>query len=249
MRVATVLVMLTIAFADGAIVNRPHPHPSSPSSWSTSVADEVRLRGVPFNRRPEEAGPGPLVAYVDGQGEPSRFWLRAGTARRKPSEPKVRARRLSMLARSCVGRRRPGPCRLSPQLLETARSTTRHRRSALLEGPVRCALTSGLSRGRRRWPSWACARVPGTNLSGALEAQPRVRYRLGCPAPSLSHHAVRRSLPDQPDSRPPPPVRRNVTPGLPQPPRHVPSPGRPPCASSAPRRCAPSCSPAPPSPA
>ena len=31
---------------------RPHSYPSSLSSWSTSAADEVRLRGVPFNRGP-----------------------------------------------------------------------------------------------------------------------------------------------------------------------------------------------------
>src|SRR4051812_39023100 len=61
---------------------RPHPHPSSPSSRSTSAADEVRLRGVPFNRRPEDrAGAGITgaseripalhlaVAYADVTGE------------------------------------------------------------------------------------------------------------------------------------------------------------------------------------
>src|SRR5579862_4311135 len=39
--------------------------------------------------------------------------------------------------------------------------------------PVRCALMSGLLRGRCRWPSWVCACVPGTSLSRALEAQRR----------------------------------------------------------------------------
>ena len=151
--------------------------------------------------------------------------------------------------RSVVRRPKPDPCRPSPQLIETASSPVRHRRLALLKGPVRCALMSGLSRGRCRWPSRVCARVPGTNLSGALEARPRVRYRLNCLDHSPSHHAVQRFLPDQPDSRPPPStVRRNVTPRLPRRPRHVPSPGRPPCASSTPKRCAPSCSRAPRSP-
>jgi hypothetical protein len=138
-----------------------------------------------------------------------------------------------------ASRPKPDPCRPS-----------RHRRLALLKGPVRCALMSGLSRGRCRWPSWVCARVPGTNLSRALEAQRRVRCRLGCLDHSLSHHAAQRFLPDQPDSRPSPStVRRNITPRLPQRPRHVPSPGRPPRASSTPKRCAPSCSRAPRSPA
>ena len=35
--------------------------------------------------------------------------------------------------------------------------------------PVSCALMSGLSRGSRRWPSWVCACVSGTNLSGVLK--------------------------------------------------------------------------------
>jgi hypothetical protein len=39
-----------------------------------------------------------------------------------------------------------------------------------LADPVGCALLSGLSlmRLRRRWPSWVCAGVPGTNLHGVL---------------------------------------------------------------------------------
>ena len=174
-----------------------------------------------------------------------------------PQRRAAQAKRTEGLRPAFEGRRsvvrrpkpRPDPCRPSPQLLETASSTVGHRRLALLKGPVRCALMSGLSRGRRRWPPWVCARVPGTNLSSALEAQPRIRYRLDCLDHSLSHHAVQRFLPDQPDSRPPPSVRRNVTPLLLRRPRHVPSPGRPPCASSTPKRCAPSCSRAPRSPA
>ena len=37
-------------------------------------------------------------------------------------------------------------------------------RSALVNGPVGCALMSGLSRGVRRWPSWVCACVSGPQL-------------------------------------------------------------------------------------
>ena len=42
--------------------------------------------------------------------------------------------------------------------------------SVLEKDPVSCALMSGLSRGACRWPSWVCAYVSGTNLSGGLEA-------------------------------------------------------------------------------
>jgi hypothetical protein len=42
--------------------------------------------------------------------------------------------------------------------------------SVLEKDPVGCALMSGLSRGACRWPSWVCAYVSGTNLSGGLEA-------------------------------------------------------------------------------
>ena len=44
------------------------------------------------------------------------------------------------------------------------------RHSALEKDPVSCALMSGLLRGACRWPSWVCAYVSGTNLSGGLEA-------------------------------------------------------------------------------
>ena len=44
-----------------------------------------------------------------------------------------------------------------------------NRRSTSVKDPVSCALMSGLSRGTRRWPSWVCAYVSGTNLSGVLE--------------------------------------------------------------------------------
>jgi hypothetical protein len=40
----------------------------------------------------------------------------------------------------------------------------------LEKDPVSCALMSGLLRGACRWPSWVCAYVSGTNLSGGLEA-------------------------------------------------------------------------------
>lgn len=50
---------------------RPHSYPLSPSLWSTSAADEVRLRGVPFTRgrgdngeRPRRTDATPLRAYV-----------------------------------------------------------------------------------------------------------------------------------------------------------------------------------------
>jgi hypothetical protein len=42
--------------------------------------------------------------------------------------------------------------------------------SVLEKDPVSCALMSGLLRGACRWPSWVCAYVSGTNLSGGLEA-------------------------------------------------------------------------------
>src|SRR5215208_4386476 len=38
------------------------------------------------------------------------------------------------------------------------------------EGPVSCALMSGLLRGICRWPSWVCACVLGANLWRVLEA-------------------------------------------------------------------------------
>jgi hypothetical protein len=41
---------------------------------------------------------------------------------------------------------------------------------ALEKDPVSCALMSDLLRGVRRWPSWVCAYVSGTNLSSVLEA-------------------------------------------------------------------------------
>jgi hypothetical protein len=39
---------------------------------------------------------------------------------------------------------------------------------------------SGLSRGASRWPSWVCACVSGTNLSGVRKAQGCYRYCLNC---------------------------------------------------------------------
>jgi hypothetical protein len=39
---------------------------------------------------------------------------------------------------------------------------------------------SGLLCGAGRWPSWECARVPGTKLSGVLDARIFFRYRLDC---------------------------------------------------------------------
>jgi hypothetical protein len=42
--------------------------------------------------------------------------------------------------------------------------------SVLEKDPVSCALMSGLLRDACRWPSWVCAYVSGTNLSGGLEA-------------------------------------------------------------------------------
>ena len=212
-------------------------------------ADSLSLARVPAAGH-GRAGAGPFLAYVDGHGKQSRSSLH-------PERRAAQAKRTEGLRRTFEGpsfgrasaEAKADLCRPSPQLLETASSTVGHRRLAWLKGPVRCALMSGLSRGRRRWPPWVCAHVPGTNLSSALEAQPRIRYRLDCLDHSLSHHAVQRFLPDQSDSRPPPSVRRNVTPLLLRWPRHVPSPGRPPCASSTPKRCAPSCSRAPRSPA
>src|SRR4051794_25822559 len=157
-----------------------------------------------------------LLSYVDGHVAPTDFSF-LGAVRREPSKPEARASpgvRGPLLGRAS-GEARPGAGHPDgywdgPASRQEARVRVNGR-----SGPVRCALMSGLSRGRCRWPSWVCARVPGTNLSGALEAQPRVRYRLDCPDHSLSHHAVQRFLPDRPDSRPPPPVRRNVTPRLP----------------------------------
>jgi hypothetical protein len=96
---------------------------------------------------------------------------------------------------SVVCRPKPDLCRSSRQVFETASPAVRKRRFASVNGPVRCALMSGLSRGRCRWPSWVCARVPGTNLSRALEAQGRMRCRLDCLDHSLSHHAAQRFLP------------------------------------------------------
>src|SRR6267378_1520825 len=42
--------------------------------------------------------------------------------------------------------------------------------TVLQKDPVSCALMSGLLRDACRWPSWVCAYVSGTNLSGGLEA-------------------------------------------------------------------------------
>jgi hypothetical protein len=42
--------------------------------------------------------------------------------------------------------------------------------AVLAKGPVSCALMSGLWGGVRRWPSWVCAHVSGTYLSGVLGA-------------------------------------------------------------------------------
>jgi hypothetical protein len=45
------------------------------------------------------------------------------------------------------------------------------------------------ARGTRRWPSWVCACVSGTNLTGVLGAHCVKRYGLNCLDHSLSHHA------------------------------------------------------------
>ena len=102
-------------------------------------------------------------------------------------------------------------------------------RAALAAGHHGCALTC-------RAPIWtACSRH--IKLDGI--ARTVLDH-------SLSHHAVKRFLPDQSGLRPPPTaLRGNVTPQLPLWPRYVPWHGRPRCASSTPKRCAPSCSPAP----
>jgi hypothetical protein len=103
-------------------------------------------------------------------------------------------------------------------------------------------------------------------LSGELEAQTLARYCLDCLDYSLSHHAVQRFLPDQPDLRPAPAIlHRGIMRPLTPWPRHHHADGRPRCVSSpprlafqpvasdwlepwpvSPRRCAPSCWPAPP---
>jgi hypothetical protein len=63
--------------------------------------------------------------------------------------------------------------------------------SALEKGPVSCALMSDLLRGGRRWPSWVCAYVSGTDLKCELEAHSVLRYCLNCRIDhSLSHHAI-----------------------------------------------------------
>ena len=49
-----------------------------------------------------------------------------------------------------------------------------------VKDPVSCALMSGLSSGTCHWPSWVCACVSGTNLSGVLKAQGCYRYCLNC---------------------------------------------------------------------
>ena len=85
--------------------------------------------------------------------------------------------------------------------------------SALETDPVSGALMSGLWRGVRRWPSWVCACVPGTNLKSVLEAQQLARYCLNCRiGHSLSPHAVQHFLPDQSGLRPAPAIlRKGVT--------------------------------------
>jgi hypothetical protein len=62
-----------------------------------------------------------------------------------------------------------------------------------------------------RWPSWVCACVPGTILSGVLVARDCYRYRLGCLDHSLSHHASQRLLPEPPGLRPPPTSRAGAS--------------------------------------
>ena len=76
------------------------------------------------------------------------------------------------------------------------------RQPARVGGPVSRALMSGLLRGTCRWPSWVCACMPGTILSGVLGARDCYRYRLGCLDHNLSHHAVQRLPPEPPGSRP-----------------------------------------------
>ena len=81
-----------------------------------------------------------------------------------------------LLVRGAFGTRNPR-CYTSAALSVQLRPVMKPR-STLVKDPVRCALMSGLSRGARRWPSWVCACVSGTNLSRVLEAQRRVRYCL-----------------------------------------------------------------------
>jgi hypothetical protein len=59
-------------------------------------------------------------------------------------------------------------------------ATGKNHPSALEKDPVSCALMSGLWRGIRRWPSWVCAYVSGTNLSGVLKAHSSKLYCLNC---------------------------------------------------------------------
>src|SRR4051794_16464058 len=63
-------------------------------------------------------------------------------------------------------------------------------------GGLANTLMSGLCRGVCRWPSWVCACVPGTNLSGVLVAHRVFRYRLDCRAlPRAPRRGARRCRP------------------------------------------------------
>jgi hypothetical protein len=75
--------------------------------------------------------------------------------------------------RSAIGREIIDlPSCIAPPTLSAARfseaSLLGSRLSTSEENPVSCPLMSGLSRGARRWPSWVCAYVSGTDLSGVL---------------------------------------------------------------------------------
>jgi hypothetical protein len=61
------------------------------------------------------------------------------------------------------------------RLLRVAQCTDQRRGN-----PVSRALMSGLSCGACRWPSWEYACVPGTKLSGVLDARNFFRYCLDC---------------------------------------------------------------------
>ena len=65
--------------------------------------------------------------------------------------------------------------------LPTAGSAEGEWPKACMEGPVSCALMSGLLRGTCRWPSWVCACVLGANLCSVLKAHEVFRLGLKLP--------------------------------------------------------------------
>ena len=108
--------------------------PTDPEAKIAKLKDgRTRLAYKPLCGRPRKAKP-----------------ILASPQRRAAQAKRTEGLRPAIEGRCSVVRRpkpRPDPCRpSSAQLLETASSTVGHRRLALLKGPVRCALMSGLSR-------------------------------------------------------------------------------------------------------